>query len=88
MDAKTGGSSHGFSIERLELGLNTLSKNTDDITLEDIKKLKSTRPILVNPGKEARTFMSMITEIPKKGNPVLYQTPDSPNWFDHVKFEF
>ena len=30
----------------------------------------------------------MIAEIPATGSPVLYNTPDSPNWFGHVKFTF
>ena len=89
MDASSGGGSYGFTHERLQLALDALSANPDGVTLEDIKKLKSTRPILVNPGKPTgRTLMSMIAVIPKEGSPVLYNTPDSPNWFGHVEFTF
>ena len=89
MDASSGGGSYGFTHQRLKLAIDTLSSSPDTVTLEDISKLKSTRPILVNPGKPTgRTLMSMIAVIPQKGNPVLYNTPDSPNWFEHVKFEF
>ena len=89
MDASSGGGSYGFTHERLQLALDALSANPDGVTLEDIKKLKSTRPILVNPGKPTgRTLMSMIAVIPKEGSPVLYNTPDSPNWFEHVEFTF
>ncbi len=76
-------------FERHELGLETLSEDPDSLDLEDIFKLKSTRPILVNPGKPSgRTLMSMIAVIPKQGSPILYNTPDTRNWFGHVKFEF
>lgn len=89
MDPSSGGGSYGFTHERLQLGLDTLSADPEAVTFEDIKKLKSTRPILVNPGKPTgRTLMSMIAVIPKQGNPVLYNTPDSPNWFGHVEFTF
>lgn len=89
MDASSGGGSHGFTHQRLELAMKTLSEDPDAITFDDIRKLKSTRPILVNPGKPSgRTLMSMIAVVPKEGAPVLFNTPDSPNWFDHVKFEF
>jgi predicted choloylglycine hydrolase len=89
MDASSGGGSYGFTHQRLKLAIDTLSATPDTVTFEDISKLKSTRPILVNPGKPTgRTLMSMIAVIPQKGNPVLYNTPDSPNWFEYVKFEF
>ena len=89
MDASSGGGSYGFTHQRLKLAIDTLSASPDTVTLEDISKLKSTRPILVNPGKPTgRTLMSMIAVIPQTGNPVLYNTPDSPNWFERVKFEF
>lgn len=89
MDASSGGGSYGFTHQRLKLGMTTLSQNPEAVTFEDVVKLKSTRPILVNPGKPTgRTQMSMISVIPSSGNPVLYNTPDSPNWFGHVKFEF
>ena len=89
MDARTGGGSYGFTHQRLALALGEFAKGTSHITLEDIKRLKSTRPILVNPGKPSgRTIMSLIVEIPREGSPVLYNTPDSPNWFEHVAFGF
>ena len=89
MDASSGGGSYGFTHQRLELGLEVLSEDPDGIDLEDMKRLMSTRPILVNPGKPTgRTLMSMIAVVPKSGGPILYNTPDSPNWFEHVKFEF
>ena len=89
MDASTGGGSYGFTHERLDIGLEFFKNNETKADYNSIKKLKSTRPILVNPGSPTgRTLMCMIVEIPAKGNPVLYQTPDSPNWFEHVKFEF
>ena len=89
MDAASGGGSYGFTHQRLELAVKTLTEQAAKITFDGIRKLKSTRPILVNPGKPSgRTLQCMIVEIPAEGSPVLYQTPDSPNWFDHVKFEF
>ncbi len=89
MDASSGGSSYGFTHRRLELVTKTLAEQAGEITFDGIRKLKSTRPVLVNPGKPSgRTLQCMIVEIPAEGPPVLYQTPDSPNWFDHVKFEF
>jgi hypothetical protein len=89
MNASSGGGSYGFTHQRLELALETLSADPDAVRLEDVKKLKATRPILVNPGKPTgRTLMSMIAVIPETGSPILYNTPDSPNWFGHVKFEF
>lgn len=89
MDASSGGGSYGFTHQRLELANKVLEEKAGKIAFEGIRKLKSTRPILVNPGKATgRTLQCMIVEIPKKGSPILYQTPDSPNWFEHVKFEF
>lgn len=89
MDASIGGGSYGFTFERLELATNTLKSDQDKIDFQGIRKLKTTRPILVNPGSATgRTLQCMIVEIPAEGNPVLYTTPDSPNWFEHVKFEF
>ncbi|WP_420582786.1 C45 family autoproteolytic acyltransferase/hydolase [Reichenbachiella sp.] len=89
MDANMGGGSYGYTFERLELAEKTLKSERNTINFESIKKLKTTRPILVNPGSATgRTLQCMIVEIPKKGNPILFTTPDSPNWFTHVKFEF
>jgi isopenicillin-N N-acyltransferase-like protein len=89
MDASMGGGSYGYTFERLELATETLKSDRDKIDFQGIRKLKSTRPILVNPGSATgRTIQCMIVEIPAEGNPVLYTTPDSPNWFEHVKFEF
>ena len=89
MDASSGGGSYGFTHQRLELAMKTLTEQADKIGFDAIRKLKSTRPILVNPGKPTgRTLQCMIVEIPAQGSPVLYQTPDSPNWFGHVKFSF
>jgi isopenicillin-N N-acyltransferase-like protein len=89
MDPSSGGGSYGFTQQRLELAIKTLSANPNSLKFGDIKRLMRTRPILVNPGKPSgRTLMSMIAVIPAKGSPVLYNTPDSPNWFEHVKFEF
>jgi len=89
MDPSSGGGSYGHTQKRLELATETLLKEESTISFEGIKKLKSTRPILVNPGSPTgRTIMCMIVEIPANGDPVLYTTPDSPNWFDHVRFDF
>jgi predicted choloylglycine hydrolase len=89
MDASTGGGSYGFTHQRLDLAVKTLTEQAAKITFDGIRKLKSTRPILVNPGKPSgRTLQCMIVEIPAEGSPILYQTPDSPNWFGHVKFGF
>jgi len=89
MDANSGGGSYGFTHQRYNMATEVLSTNTDNIKYDGFKELKSTRPILVNPGSPTgRTLMCTIVEIPKTGNPILYTTPDSPNWFEHVKFEF
>ena len=89
MDASMGGGSYGYTFERLELATETLKAEQNTIDFQGIRKLKTTRPILVNPGSATgRTLQCMIVEIPAKGNPVLFTTPDSPNWFEHVKFEF
>ena len=89
MDASSGGGSYGFTHERLALANKTLEESENYIQFEDLRALKTTRPILVNPGSPTgRTLMCTIIEIPSQGAPVLYTTPDSPNWFEHVKFEF
>ena len=89
MDASSGGGSYGYTHQRLDLATEVLSTNTDNIMFEGTRELMTTRPILVNPGSPTgRTIMCTIAEIPEKGNPILYTTPDSPNWFEHVKFEF
>ena len=89
MDASSGGGSYGFTHQRFVLGMTNLLASHETIDFEGLRKLKSTRPILVNPGKPTgRTLQCMIAEIPKEGPPVLFLTPDSPNWFGHVKFEF
>ena len=89
MDASMGGGSYGYTFERLEMANKNLKENCETIEYSGIRELKTTRPILVNPGSPTgRTLMCMIVEIPKEGNPILYTTPDSPNWFEHVKFEF
>lgn len=89
MDASSGGGSYGFTHQRLELGLQFMEERGSTASFDGIRQLKGTRPILVNPGKPTgRTLQSMIVEIPEEGSPVLYTTPDSPNWFRHVKFEF
>ena len=76
-------------MERLNLGLDLLSQNTAEITLESFQDLFKTRPVLVYPGKPTgRTLMNMVAEIPKEGSPVLYLAPDSPNIFAQAKIHF
>jgi isopenicillin-N N-acyltransferase-like protein len=89
MTAEMGGGSYGFTMERLALGTELLSADTPGVTLESFQGVFKTRPILVYPGKPTgRTLMNMVAEIPKRGNPVLYLTPDSPNVFGHASFSF
>jgi isopenicillin-N N-acyltransferase-like protein len=89
MDASSGGGSYGFTHQRLELGLKIMKQKADVMTFEGVREMKSTRPILVYPGKPTgRTHQSMIVEIPSSGSPALYTTPDSPNRFEHVRFTF
>jgi len=89
MTAETGGGSYGFTNERLDLANTTLDADSANIDLDGFKKLFATRPILVYPGKPTgRTLMSMIAEIPESGSPTLHLTPDSPNLYRHVVFEF
>jgi hypothetical protein len=89
MTSEMGDGSYGFTMERLELGLKTLSADPAGITLESFQGIFRTRPILVYPGKPTgRTLMQMTAEIPAEGSPVLYLTPDSPNVFAHARFTF
>ena len=89
MDPSSGGGSYGFTHERLELALDTLSEDPSALTVMDVRRLQATRPILVNPGSPSgRTLMAMMAAVPKTGSPILYNTPDSPNWFETVEFRF
>ena len=88
MTSEMGGGSYGFTLDRLTLGEELLT-DTENTTLESFLQVFKTRPILVYPGKPTgRTIMQMTAKIPKKGNPVLYLTPDSPNIYKHVQFTF
>ncbi len=89
MDSASGGGSYGFTHERLKLGLELISQNRGTAALADFQALFKTKPILVHPGKPTgRTLMSMIAEVPQSGAPALYLSPDSPNRFDYVRFDF
>lgn len=89
MDAETGGGSYGYTHQRLHTATEILDKSASSIDYNGVRDLKMVKPILVNPGSPTgRTIMCMIVEIPKAGSPILYTTPDSPNWYDHVSFQF
>jgi hypothetical protein len=89
MTAEMGGGSYGHTTERLELSAKLMAEDTNSVTLETFKDMFKTRPILVYPGKPTgRTLMQMTAEIPKQGSPALYLTPDSPNMYNHVRFNF
>jgi isopenicillin-N N-acyltransferase-like protein len=75
--------SFGYTHRRLNLANEILGDNAYNINFEGLRELKTTRPIL-NSG----TIMGTIISIPKKGFPVLWTTPGSPNLFSHVKFTF
>lgn len=89
INEELGGGSITNTQERFDLALKLISTSYMDITLEDFKAIFKQRPILVHPGKPSgRTIMNMVTEIPKKGSPILHLTPDSPNICDHAVFTF
>ena len=89
MTAEMGGGSYGHTTDRLELSGKLMSEDTDSVTRESFQKMFKTRPILVYPGKPTgRTLMQMTAEIPRRGSPVLYLTPDSPKKYNHVRFTF
>lgn len=89
IDPNVDDGSFGYTHGRLNLANKELSKSAEKIGFEGLRELKSTRPILNNrPNASSRTIMGTIISIPKKGSPILWTTPDSPNWFDHVKFTF
>ena len=75
--------SFGYTYRRLNLANDILGDSANDIDFEGLKELKSTRPIL-----NSATIMGTIISIPKKGFPVLWTTPGSPNLFSHLKFTF
>jgi hypothetical protein len=89
MTSEMGGGSYSFTMERLNLAQDLLSADTAGLTLGAFKQIFQTRPILVYPGKPTgRTLMNMVAVIPKRGSPMLYLTPDSPNMFGHARFTF
>jgi hypothetical protein len=75
--------SFGYTYRRLNLANDILGVSANDIDFEGLKELKSTRPIL-----NSATIMGTIISIPKKGFPVLWTTPGSPNLLSHLKFTF
>lgn len=83
IDEDVNDSSFGYTHGRLNLANEILGDSANNIDFEGLRELKSTRPIL-NSG----TIMGTIISIPKKGFPILWTTPGSPNLFSHVKFTF
>jgi isopenicillin-N N-acyltransferase-like protein len=75
--------SFGYTHERLNLANAVLGGGAKNIDFEGLRELKLTRPIL-----NSNTIMGTIISIPKKGLPILWTTPGSPNLFGHVKFTF
>ncbi|TWU08628.1 Acyl-coenzyme A:6-aminopenicillanic acid acyl-transferase [Symmachiella macrocystis] len=51
MNASSGGGSYGFTHQRLELGLKIMKEKAAMMTFAGVRAMKSTRPILVYPGK-------------------------------------
>ena len=89
VQAGEGGPSLALTHERLDLALDALTADPEGMMLEDLIQLKRTAPILYqSDDPPARTLMSMIVEIPREGDPLMYTTPDSPDGCEHVKFEF
>ena len=83
IDEDVNDSSFGYTHGRLNLANEILGDSANNIDFEGLRELKSTRPIL-----NSSTIMSTIVSIPKKGFPILWTTPGSPNLFSHVKFTF
>jgi isopenicillin-N N-acyltransferase-like protein len=83
IDEDVNDSSFGNTHGRLNLANEILGDSAKNIDFEGLRELKSTRPIL-NSG----TIMGTIISIPKKGFPILWTTPGSPNLYNHVKFTF
>ncbi|WP_158548331.1 C45 family autoproteolytic acyltransferase/hydolase [Marixanthomonas ophiurae] len=83
IDEAVNDSSFGYTYARLNLANKILEANANTIDYEGLRKLKSTPPIL-----NSNTIMGTIISIPKKGFPILWTTPGSPNLFGHVKFTF
>ncbi|MBM1108213.1 hypothetical protein JQC67_18820 [Aurantibacter crassamenti] len=83
IDEDSNDSSFGYTHARLNLANETLGDSANTIDFEGLRELKSTRPIL-----NKSTIMGTIIRIPKKGFPILWTTPGSPNTFNHVKFTF
>jgi isopenicillin-N N-acyltransferase-like protein len=83
IDEDLNDNSFGNTHRRLNLANEILGDSANNIDFEGLRELKSTRPIL-NSG----TIMGTIISIPKKGFPILWTTPGSPNLYNHVKFTF
>ena len=83
IDEEVNDSSFGYTHGRLNLANKILGDSANHIDFEGLRELKSTRPIL-----NSSTIMGTLISIPKKGFPILWTTPGSPNLFSHVKFTF
>ncbi len=81
--------STALTVERLETAVPALEENYKTIDTQGMKNLKSTKPIRIQEeGAISETIESVITEIPKEGNPILYVTNGLPNGDNYERFDF
>lgn len=81
--------STAHTVERLDTAIPALEKSYKTIDTQGMKNLKSTAPIRINEkGAISQTIESVITEIPKEGNPILYVTNGLPNGDNYERFDF
>ena len=77
------------TVERFETAEKVLAKDFKTIDTQGVKDLKSTKPIRIQEeGAISETIESVICEIPKKGNPILYVTNGLPNGDNYERFDF
>lgn len=77
------------TLERLETAEKILANEFETIDIQGIKNLKSTTPIRIKEeGAISETIESVICEIPKQGNPILYVTNGLPNGDNYERFDF
>ena len=77
------------TVERLATAMPALEESYNTIDTQGMKNLKSTKPIRIHEeGAISETIESVITEIPKEGNPILYVTNGLPNGDNYERFDF
>ena len=65
------------------------NETEDEMDTQDVKNLKSTKLIHISEkGAISETIESVIAEIPKEGNPILYITNGLPNGDNYERFDF